>query len=435
MTGKICLSRRWFIGLILLFLQPIHSAAAEPAASAQTAAVLSEESPYHVESAIFGLAILLDDESLVGDALRRSSRWIDVSHVRQLRIETAVTSCAQDGLCGVGAMKWTEQEKRASSDALLMALSARGQLGPLARAMRESGAFSRYADLPDRGLVEQAWGDLLAAQNRIIDVYGTGQPPLYPLIDSISFDRASKPWTEALVEATNHIIIDKEVPGGLATHSPRADPGYRLALQLLYLNGRENAGSFVDLDVKENAPVRAAIASMNWSAYPYSLILLLGDGPDRPGQTIGTLGKLRIEHAVRLYRNGEAPFIVVSGGNVHPALTPLNEAVEMKRELMTRYGIAESAIVMEPHARHTTTNFRNTARLIIRYGVPLDKPAIATSSEKHSQYAGGPNFDKKAMDEISFVPRRIGKRLSPFDFEFYANPESLHRDARDPLDP
>jgi uncharacterized SAM-binding protein YcdF (DUF218 family) len=33
----------------------------------------------------------------------------------------------------------------------------------------------------------------------------------------------------------------------------------------------------------------------------------------------------------------------------------------MKRSLMADYGVPENAILIDPHARHTTTNMRNTA--------------------------------------------------------------------------
>ncbi len=77
--------------------------------------------------------------------------------------------------------------------------------------------------------------------------------------------------------------------------------------------------------------------------------------------------------AVKRYRQGLAPLLLVSGGAVHPKRTPYNEALEMKKELMNVYGIPARAIIVEPHARHTTTNFRNAARLVYRYGIPADK--------------------------------------------------------------
>ncbi len=63
------------------------------------------------------------------------------------------------------------------------------------------------------------------------------------------------------------------------------------------------------------------------------------------------------------------------------------------------------------------------------------KPALVTTTKDHSLYAGGPAFDAKAMDELSYVPRRLLQRLSPYDFAFSVNPLSMHRDARDPLNP
>ncbi len=57
----------------------------------------------------------------------------------------------------------------------------------------------------------------------------------------------------------------------------------------------------------------------------------------------------------------------------------------MKKFLTSRFGIPPQAIIIDPHARHTTTNIRNADRLIIRYGIPLTKPSvfITTQSQLH----------------------------------------------------
>lgn len=298
--------------------------------------------------------------------------------------------------------------------------------------LRDSGVYARYAQMSDENLIAAAWRDATDGHNRILRVYGLGEAPLYPRIDSIIFDPTGDLWPGAMIEATNHLLLDPVQSQGPL---PVSDLAHRFALRLLHLNERENAGFFPDLDALHNATVASRVPGIEWNAYPYSVILVLGDGPDRPDQVVGTYGKMRLARAARLYREGKAPFLVVSGGNVHPALTPFNEAIEMKRELVQRHGIPESAIIIEPYARHTTTNFRNTARLMIRYGIPLDKPAIATTSEGHSQYAGGERLDQKAMEEISFVPRRVLRRLSPYEVEFLPDPRSTHRDNIDPLDP
>jgi hypothetical protein len=66
--------------------------------------------------------------------------------------------------------------------------------------------------------------------------------------------------------------------------------------------------------------------------------------------------------------------------------TPFNEAIEMKKYVMEKFKIPEKSILVEPYARHTTTNFRNTARLVFRYGIPADLKALVTSSEDHIAY-------------------------------------------------
>jgi hypothetical protein len=133
-------------------------------------------------------------------------------------------------------------------------------------------------------------------------------------------------------------------------------------------------------------------------------------------------GNLRLARAARLYHEGLAPVLIVSGGNVHPALTPVNETIEMKCELMERYAVPESAIIIEPHARHTTTNFRNSAPLMLRYGIPINRPAIATTCKGHSLCAGGLCSDAKAMEELGCVRREVVQHLTPYEFAFLPNP-------------
>jgi hypothetical protein len=46
---------------------------------------------------------------------------------------------------------------------------------------------------------------------------------------------------------------------------------------------------------------------------------------------------------------------------------------------MSRFGIPANAIIVDPHARHTTTKMRNAARLIYRYGMPFSAKALVTT--------------------------------------------------------
>lgn len=60
---------------------------------------------------------------------------------------------------------------------------------------------------------------------------------------------------------------------------------------------------------------------------------------------------------------GLAGTIIVTGGAVHG---PANEAVLMRDALLAR-GVPEDRILVEPCARHTTTNLRNAARIMAAY--------------------------------------------------------------------
>src|SRR4029078_9516886 len=128
--------------------------------------------------------------------------------------------------------------------------------------------------------------------------------------------------------------------------------------------------------------------------------------------------KLRVQLGAQRYRDGKAPFLLVTGGFVHPSLTPYAEAVEKKRQLMQKYAIPEDAILIDPHARHTTTNMRNAARLMYRYGMPFEKKALVTTDLGQSQSIESPAFAKRCMEELGYVPQQILGRTSPFDLEF-----------------
>ena len=410
-------------------LVPAPVAGAIPVAQDQLAAANSSQagrSATLVAERNFPLLHVLASSPAFQRALRNNPAVQRVALARGARIEFAITNCKTDSACLLTAWLWTSEEIATVG----AALAQDRQFAALAREhIRPSRAFARFETLGDRALVDAAWRTTAEGFNQIIRTYGLGEPPRYPAIDSISFAKEDPVFAGLIADALALIRTDEGAQIGSVFASQR------FALDLLYLNERENAGFLPYLDTRENAPALAAIPGMDWTAYPYTLILVLGDGPDDTGRELGSYGKLRIKHAAALFREGKAPFLVVSGGNVHPARTRFNEAIEMKRELMMRYGIPEASIIVEPHARHTTTNFRNTARLMIRYGIPLDRDALVTTSTGHSQYAGGPMIRDKAQAELGYQPMRILRRLSPFDLVFRAEPMSTHVDPGDPLDP
>jgi hypothetical protein len=72
----------------------------------------------------------------------------------------------------------------------------------------------------------------------------------------------------------------------------------------------------------------------------------------------------RLEQAARDLGAGLAATVIVSGGAVHSAD---NEALLMRAWLLER-GVDRRRILVEPCARHTTTNLRNAGRIVLGAG-------------------------------------------------------------------
>jgi len=143
----------------------------------------------------------------------------------------------------------------------------------------------------------------------------------------------------------------------------------------------------------------------------------------------------RFRLAVKRFRENKAPLILVSGGFVHPAQTPCCEAIEMKKMLMASFGLSDDSILVDPFARHTTTNIRNAVREIYRYGIPFGKRALIVTDSHQSLNIQDPKFGSRCLSELRYCPYQSLTRLSPDDLAFVPNIESLQADSMDPLDP
>jgi uncharacterized SAM-binding protein YcdF (DUF218 family) len=164
------------------------------------------------------------------------------------------------------------------------------------------------------------------------------------------------------------------------------------------------------------------------------LILVPGAGPEEPTVALSAEGMLRCRLAVVQYQQGLAPFIVVSGGKVHPYKTKYCEATEMKKYLIEKLHIPANAILIDPHARHTTTNMRNTVRMMYRYGIPFTKVALTCTTRGQSMMIGK-TLIARCMKELNEAPYRTGNRLSETEMEFYPLVEALQIDPEEPMDP
>ena len=302
-------------------------------------------------------------------------------------------------------------------------------LSRVATALRASGHSIRNESLPDAAFLAKAWIEAAGRLNLAIEVYGLGKPPRYPAIDSVSFDANSESYRRLL-----HILATVE---GEREDLDRAffAPTLHYALALMRANQRDEAGRFEPMEKGENAAAYARIAAIDWKRYPYSAIVVPGSGTDRVGFAISPWGRARAALAARRYQEGKAPFLIVSGGFVHPNQTPHCEAIEMKRVLMAGHGVPAAAILIDPHARHTTTNLRNAARLLYRYGFPFDKPALITTDLYQSGYIEASGFAARCAKELGYQPGALGKRLTPSDIEWTPSAASLQADDVDLLDP
>ena len=119
---------------------------------------------------------------------------------------------------------------------------------------------------------------------------------------------------------------------------------------------------------------------------------------------------------------------------MHPYKTTFNEAVEMKKYMIEQLSIPESAIIAEPHARHTTTNMRNAARLMFKYGIPTDRPAVASTTRGQSLMIAN-TLVARCIRELGYSPYRVGKVLSESLTEFYVLKDAFRIDPEEPMDP
>jgi DUF218 domain len=383
-----------------------------------------------VQDKNFYLLSMLERMPEVRDVVKAEPALARITAERLAALDKAAKTCNLDLDCYAAAFQWTDTQANEAGHALVGLYRDSAAVRRLTDGtLRESGMYVRYQSLAGDQLLDHAWADCVHGIDRIIDVYGLGKPPRYPEIDSITYNVKSDAWRHIVQNLAATLEDDR---GSFTLFS---SPSMRFALELMWLNHRDEAGRYEPMEAGENAPVLRRIKSVDWAKYPYSVIVVPGAGNDLPGFRLSPEGKLRDEIAVKRFREGKAPFLLVSGGFVHPSQTEFAEAIEMKKDLMTRFGIPADAILIDPHARHTTTNMRNAARLMYRYGIPFEKKALVTTDLGQSQSIESPAFAKRCMDELGYVPQQILGRISSFDLEFRPVLDSLEADPQDPLDP
>lgn len=292
--------------------------------------------------------------------------------------------------------------------------------------LRRSGVFIKYREESDAQMLVAAWKDAANGMNRILSVYGLGNDPRYKEIDRVSFDVSKQDYVNLVKEKTTAINASKA--------TLFFEPTLNFALKLLEINRRDEAARYEPLEQGENKAAVQNLKNIRWGDYPYSFILVLGSGPANSAR-LSPIGARRTDGGAELFLQHKAPLIIVSGGHVHPMQTPYCEAIEMKKYLMEKYKIPAKSILVEPHARHTTSNFRNAARLVFRYRIPATLTALVTSTDTHITYSVGEEFHTRCLDEFGYFPIESIKQIAPNAAEFKPSVVSLFFDANDPLDP
>ena len=376
----------------------------------------------------FYLLSTLERSAEVLGAVKQSAALDGLLKTRMAALD-ASKSCALDVGCMVATFKWTDKDAREAGAALGALYGSSAAVRSWVDELKLSGMYVRYNAQPGAQFLASAWEDCYKGLNHALDVYALGGAPRYPDIDSITYDPKALGYQRVLQSLIELYREDR------ASFVAFYQPSLRLAMEAMALNYRDEAGRLEPMESGENAAAYKRVKSVNWSRFAYSAIIVLGSGNDRPGVALSPAGRVRDEIAAKRYREGKAPFVIVSGGYVHPSLTPYAEALEMKKDLMTRFHIPADAILIDPHARHTTTNIRNAARLIYRYGMPFDKKALVTTDLSHSATIDVPSFAERNTRELGYVPYKLAGRPTPFDVEIYPAVESLHMDPQDPLDP
>ena len=374
---------------------------------------------------------LIERTPTVATALAQSEPLAALLVEKRAALARSAAGCTAPG-CIDDALRWTDPQITAAAEALKHAYATSEEVRRLVDgALRDSGTYIRDAAAPGDELLARAWTEAAHGVNMAIDVYGKGrEASRYAKMDPPLFDVRSKAYAR-LLHSVAEVLADESPDMTLFFQ-----PTLRYALHVLDLNGRDEAGRLEPLDDGENAAALAAIPGVRWSRFAYTVILVPGSGPDRLTWPLSPAGKLRVEIAARRWSRRKAPLILVSGGFVHPSRTPYAEAIEMKRSLIEDFGVPESAILIDPHARHTTTNLRNAARLLYRYRVPFDRPALISTDSQQSAYIESEEFRTRCEEELGYVPYRLGRRVSGFDLEWTPRIQSLQIDpVGDLLDP
>jgi hypothetical protein len=319
--------------------------------------------------------------------------------------EASAAACDGEAACVRDALGFDEAEADGAGEAVRAALG--GSLGEAAAELRAAGDCA-LLDRPDDGAFVAA------------------------CVRTTLLELSRLSWLGQLAPAALDALTD-EIAAGASTR-PFFDGLTRLVEEGLALARRDEAIRYEPLD-EENRAALEALAATDFDAYPFVAIVVPGQGPTDASTALNPAGRARADLAWERWQAAMAPVILLSGGHVHPDRTPFSEAIEMRRHLVEERGVPASAILVDPYARHTTTNLRNATRILVRAGVPTDRPILVTSDLVQSTYIRSRVYAERCDEELGYRPFVDLTMLSPFDACLLPAAASLHAAPSDPLDP
>lgn len=238
-----------------------------------------------------------------------------------------------------------------------------------------------------------------------------------------------------VLPAVFRCVVDAGLYESLREYLPRVGTGFDALLSDL-----AQARPSFDEDRLNEAALNTLYESPA-DEYHFDALIVPGFTPVRTSRPLGVrdlpAAQHRLNLALKLLRHATAPVVLVSGGCVHPAGTPINEALSM-REYLIEEGCDPSSIVVEPYARHTTTNLRNAGRILRQAGrtrglivTGFDNPAFSQAF-----YLANPTlstFHERCRRELGYIPGEL-HRHAENQVTFTPSREVDRRTLHDPWD-
>lgn len=119
--------------------------------------------------------------------------------------------------------------------------------------------------------------------------------------------------------------------------------------------------------------------SLEWQYLPGTsvesaeAIVVLGGGtesdlPPRQAVEVNSAGD-RIIHAADLYKNGAAPLIILSGGNIDWMESVEKSPAADMRQIMLKLGVPDSAMILQPKSQNTREDALYSAEILKERGI------------------------------------------------------------------